>query len=116
VQGRLAVERDALAGFAKRLSDPTRRLRDNQQHLDDLSLSLSRRFQDHLVRLRRRLAHGSERLNGLSPLAVLDRGYSIVHTVPDGAIVKDTAMVSVGERLRITFARGKALCRIEEKE
>src|ERR1041385_4048090 len=116
VQGRLAGERDALAGFAKRTSDPTRRVRDNQQHLDDLSLSLSRRFQDHLVRLRRRLAHGSERLNGLSPLAVLDRGYSIVHTVPDGAIVKDTAMVSVGERLRITFARGKALCRIEEKE
>src|SRR5262249_35614826 len=107
VQSRLAVERDALAGLAKRLSDPTRRLRDNQQRLDELSLSLSRRFQDHLVRFRRRLGHGAERLNGLSPLAVLDRGYSIVHSVPDGAIVKDSAALSVGERLRLTFARGK---------
>ncbi len=116
VQGRLAVERDALARLAKRLSDPTRRLRENQQRVDDLSLSLSRRFQDHLARFRRRLAHGSERLNGLSPLAVLERGYSIAHTVPDGAIVKDSAALTVGDRLRVTFARGKALCRVEEKE
>ncbi|HEY1265620.1 MAG TPA: exodeoxyribonuclease VII large subunit [Candidatus Binatia bacterium] len=116
LQGRLDVERDALGGLAKRLSDPTRRLRENQQHLDDLSLSLSRRFPGHLARFRRRLAHGSERLNGLSPLAVLQRGYSIAHTVPDGAIVKDSAALAVGERLRVTFARGKALCRVEEKE
>jgi exodeoxyribonuclease VII large subunit len=116
IQGRLAGERDALAGLIKRLSDPTRRLRENQQRLDDLSLSLSRRFQDHLVRLRRRLSHGAERLNGLSPLAVLERGYSIAHEMPGGHIVKDSASLKLGDRLRITFARGKALCRVEEKE
>lgn len=116
LQGRLTGEREALAGLIKRLSDPTRRLRENQQRLDDLSLSLSRRFQDHLVRFRRRLAHGAERLNGLSPLAVLERGYSIAHEMPDGKIVKDSATLNLGDRLRITFARGKALCRVEGKE
>ena len=116
LQTRVAAERDALDGFAKRLSDPRRRLRDNQQRLDDLSLSLWRRFQDRMTHFRRRFAHGSERLNGLSPLAVLERGYSIAHQVPGGAIVKDSAAVNVGERLRVTFARGKALCRIEGKE
>jgi exodeoxyribonuclease VII large subunit len=116
IQSRLADERDALAGLMKRLSDPTRRLRENQQRLDDLSLSLARRFQDHLVRFRRRLSHGGERLNGLSPLAVLERGYSIAHQMPDGSIVKDSAALNLGDRLRITFARGKALCRVEGKE
>jgi exodeoxyribonuclease VII large subunit len=116
VQGRLASDRDAVAGLMKRLSDPTRRLRENQQRLDELSLSLSRRFQDHFGRFRRRLSHGAERLNGLSPLAVLDRGYSLTHQMPDGKIVKDSATLSVGDRLRITFARGKALCRVEGKE
>jgi exodeoxyribonuclease VII large subunit len=113
---RVAAEHDALDGLSKRLSDPRRRLRENQQRLDDLSLSLWRRFQDRMTHFHRRLAHGSERLNGLSPLAVLERGYSIAHQVPGGAIVKDSAAVGVGERLRVTFARGKALCRIEEKQ
>ena len=116
VQSRLESERDALKGLARRLSDPRRRLRENQLRLDDLSLSLWRRFQDHLTGFRRRLAHGSERLNGLSPLAVLERGYSIAHKMPGGMIVKDSAAIDAGDRLRITFARGRALCRVEEKE
>jgi exodeoxyribonuclease VII large subunit len=116
LQSRVAAERDALEGFAKRLTDPRRRLRENQQRLDELSLGLWRRFQDRLVHFRRRMAHGSERLNGLSPLAVLERGYSIAHEMPHGAIVKDSASLKIGDRLRLTFARGKALCRVEEKE
>jgi exodeoxyribonuclease VII large subunit len=116
LQGKIEIERDALRSLARRLSDPSRSLRENQMLLDELTVSLWRRFQDRLVRLRQRLAHGSERLGGLSPLAVLERGYSIAHTVPEGSIVKDSAAIAVGDRLRISFARGKALCTIEEKE
>jgi exodeoxyribonuclease VII large subunit len=116
IQSKIKTERDALGSLARRLSDPRRRLRENQMLLDELSLSLWRRFQDRLARVRQRLAHGSERLGGLSPLAVLERGYSIAHKIPEGAIVKDSAAIAVGDRLRISFARGKALCTIEEKE
>ena len=116
IQSRVESERDALRRLARRLSDPRRRLTENQMRLDELSLALWRRFQDRIARFRQRLAHGSERLGGLSPLAVLDRGYSIAHKMPDAAIVKDSAAVAIGDRLRITFARGRALCRIEEKE
>jgi exodeoxyribonuclease VII large subunit len=116
VRSKIQDERDALGSLARRLSDPRRRLRENQMFLDELSLSLWRRFQDRLARLRQRLAHGSERLGGLSPLAVLERGYSIAHKMPAGAIVKDGAALAVGDRLRVTFARGKALCTVEEKE
>ena len=116
LQNRLAAEREALDGLARRLTDPRRRLRENQQLLDDLSLGLWRRFQDRVTHFKRRLAHGSERLNGLSPLAVLERGYSITHAMPDAKIVKESASLKLGDRVRITFARGKALCRVEEKE
>jgi exodeoxyribonuclease VII large subunit len=116
IQSKIETERDVLGSLARRLSDPRRRLRENQMLLDDLSVNLWRRFQDRLARVRQRLAHASERLGGLSPLAVLERGYSIAHKIPEGSIVKDSAALAVGDRLKISFARGKALCTVEEKE
>ena len=108
--------REASAGLAKRLADPRRKLRENQQLLDEVSVALLRRFQDRLRRLKDHLARGSGRLDALSPLAVLDRGYSITHKLPTEEIVKDAGLLAKGDRLRITFARGKALCRVEGKE
>ena len=116
MQSRVESEREIWQGLARRLSDPSRRLREDQLRLDELSLSLWRRFRDHVARLSDQLAHGSERLNGLSPLAVLDRGYSIVQKMPEQSVVKDSAGVRIGDLLRVTFARGRALCRVEQKE
>jgi ribosomal 50S subunit-recycling heat shock protein len=36
--------------------------------------------------------------------------------MPEASIVKDSASVKIGDLLRITFARGRSLCRVEEKE
>jgi exodeoxyribonuclease VII large subunit len=108
--------REASAGLAKRLADPRRKLRENQQLLDEVSVNLLRRFQDRLRQLKDHLARGSGRLEALSPLAVLERGYSITHKLPTEEIVKDAGSLATGDRLRITFARGKALCRVEGKE
>ena len=49
-------------------------------------------------------------------LAVLERGYSITHKLGDGRIVKDAASLAIGDLVRITFALGKSLCRVERKE
>jgi len=46
------------------------------------------------------------RLTALSPLAVLQRGYSITRALPGNRIVLDPATVRRGQRLRITLARG----------
>ena len=113
---KLSSAREDFTGWVKRLADPGRRLRENQQRLDELSVDLLRRFQDRLRGCKDRLAHQGGRLGALSPLAVLDRGYSITHKLPDGRIVKDAAAVATGDLVRITFALGKALCRVEGKE
>lgn len=113
---RLESARESCLSLVRRLADPRRRLRENQMRLDELSTNLWRRFQDRLSRLRDRLGHGAGRLGTLSPLAVLERGYSIVHKMPEAVIVKDSSALEVGDLLRIMFARGKSLCKVEEKE
>jgi exodeoxyribonuclease VII large subunit len=108
--------RDGLAALVKRLADPSRKLRENQQRVDELSVALLRRFQERLRQLRDRLAQQSGRLSALSPLAVLERGYSIAHKLPEERIVRSSAELDLGDRLRVTFAQGKALCRVESKD
>ena len=116
IELKLETSREAYRGLAKRLADPRRKLRENQQSLDELSVDLLRRFQERLRQFRDRLAKDTGRLSALSPLAVLDRGYSITHKLPEEQIVKDAASLNIGDRLRITFAAGKSLCRVEGKE
>lgn len=113
---KLANARENLTLWVKRLADPGRKLRENQQRVDELSVDLLRRMQSGLRACKERLNHEAGRLNALSPLAVLERGYSITHKLPDEHIVKDAVALSAGDRVRITFGSGKALCRVEGKE
>jgi exodeoxyribonuclease VII large subunit len=113
---KLELAKESRRGLVKRLVDPERRLREIQQRLDDLSIDLTRRFRNRLARLQDQLAHEGRRLDALSPLAVLDRGYSITHKIPEEKIVRDTATLAIGDLLRVTFAKGKSICRVEEKE
>ena len=112
----LASARETLRGLVKRLADPSRKLRDHQQRLDDLSIDLLRRFQARLRENKNHLSECAARLNALSPLAVLDRGYAIAHKLPEEQIVKRADALTVGDRIRITFSQGKSICRVEKSE
>jgi exodeoxyribonuclease VII large subunit len=113
---KLDALRQAHRGLAKRLADPGRKLREDQQRVDELSVDLLRRFQERLRRGRDRLAEVAGRLGALSPLAVLERGYTITHKLPEERIVKSAAALAIGDVVRITFAAGRSLCRVEKKE
>lgn len=52
-------------------------------------------------------------LEGLSPLAILERGYALVHQA-DGALVRNASALASGDSLRLRFARGEADARVEE--
>ena len=49
-------------------------------------------------------------LNTLSPLAVLGRGYSILHTVPSGQILRRAHDVEVGQEVEARLASGQLSC------
>ena len=113
-----AVEaaREKFHGLLKRLAEPSRRLRDYQQRLDDLSIDLLRCAQEQLRQRRNRLSECAARLSALSPLAVLDRGYAIAHKLPEERIIKSADNLAIGDLIRVTFSAGKSVCRVEKKE
>lgn len=113
---KLDTAKERFRSLLKRLADPGRKLRENQQLLDELSVDLLGRFRERLRQSKDRVAEFAGRLGALSPLAVLERGYSITHKLPEERIVKSAAALNVGDEVRVTFAQGKALCRVEGKE
>lgn len=56
---------------------------------------------------RRRLSETATRLDALSPLAVLGRGYAIARRESDGRIVRAAGDVSLGDRLELRLASGQ---------
>jgi exodeoxyribonuclease VII large subunit len=52
-----------------------------------------------------RLDRASARLEALSPLAVLSRGYALVYAA-DGALLRSAANADAGETIRVSLARG----------
>jgi len=96
---RLVRERDALRVLA-----PTARLAAQRVRFRAAARALLRAAQSRSERSRSRLASLGARLDSLSPLAVLSRGYALVRRARDGAIVRRAADVSEGERLAIRVA------------
>ncbi|MDX1622660.1 MAG: exodeoxyribonuclease VII large subunit, partial [Gemmatimonadota bacterium] len=66
-------------------------------------------------RVRTRFDHLAERLGTASPLAILERGYAVVHA-PDGSVVTDAGDLAVGEALEIRLARGRATAEVTDVE
>jgi len=67
---------------------------------------------------RRRLSETATRLDALSPLAVLGRGYAIARRESDGRIVRAAGDVSLGDRLELRLAGGQIgveVTRLESK-
>lgn len=59
-----------------------------------------------LDRQRRRVAEGAARLDALSPLAVLGRGYALARRAEDGRILRRAEDVEVGEPIDVQLAEG----------
>lgn len=53
------------------------------------------------------------RLEVLSPLATLSRGYSITSRQEDGRVISDASQLKVGELLDVRLRHGAAHCRVE---
>ena len=56
------------------------------------------------------------RLENLSPLAVLGRGYAVCWNEDKTAIIRSTASVSAGDSVRVTLAHGELSCTVAETE
>ncbi len=108
--------RERVAGLARHLKDPRQTLRMLRQRIDELGERGLRGTTSRTGLLRERLRGVGERLNALSPLAVLERGYSISRKVADGSVVRDAAALTRGELLELLLAAGRAVVVVERTE
>jgi exodeoxyribonuclease VII large subunit len=81
--------------------------------LDNSAERLKRVMNHRVVQSSERVASLAARLESLSPLNVLTRGYSLTHKA-SGELVRSAAEVAPGELLRTRVAVGEILSRVEE--
>jgi exodeoxyribonuclease VII large subunit len=55
------------------------------------------------------------RLDAMSPLAILQRGYSITKRIPDGLILRAADEVGMNGHVSVRLHRGELVCRVEGK-
>jgi exodeoxyribonuclease VII large subunit len=95
--------------------DPCHEIRSLRNALGQLTKGL----QDGMVALvtakKRGWEKESARLDALSPLAILRRGYSITRRVPDYRILMDASKVEIKGRVAVRLHRGELICRVEGK-
>ncbi|MFZ5829025.1 MAG: exodeoxyribonuclease VII large subunit, partial [Planctomycetota bacterium] len=118
MRGRVAAERARLDGVARQpaFRRPFDRLLDLSRELDDLADSLARAASRRTEASRQQLAALAGRLESLSPLAVLGRGYSIAQRAAGGPAIRDAAELSPGERITTRFSEGRAFSLVERVE
>jgi exodeoxyribonuclease VII large subunit len=95
------------------LRRPEQPIRDLQRRVDECSARLTRAGRLTLRAARQRLQAEAGRLETLSPLAVLARGYSVTQRWDDGRVVRDAAELQVGDLLVSRYARGRTRSRVE---
>ncbi|HEV3263111.1 MAG TPA: exodeoxyribonuclease VII large subunit [Gemmataceae bacterium] len=118
VAGRLRLARERLADLAGRRAFqlPLERVREREQLLDDWSQRLLRAKRQHLIRLRERVEAQAARLQALSPLNVLARGYSLSRREADQAVIRSPDQVRPGDLLVTHVQHGRIISRVESAQ
>ncbi len=116
MQKRLKTERQRVAALASArcLRSPVNYLNDRRMVLDYLQRRLCAASQKLLSRDRERFVRLTAKLDAMSPLKVLGRGYSLVRS--GGNPVHSVRELAVGETVSITLADGSAQAQITQLE
>jgi len=105
----LAAEKQALV-----LQSPLRTLSGFQQKMEFQKRTMVMMAARKLKDCRMAMSMLQEKLQDISPLSVLGRGYSIVRKLPERWVLKSSAQVSPGDRVRIRLAQGELECLVEK--
>lgn len=116
MQRQLETLRTRCDNLQRRLISPLETWRLRRQHLTDLHQRLLRAMfwqQERQLKSVERLA---ERLDALSPLRVLGRGYALARRLSDGRPVTDSAQLALGDLLSLQLQQGKVEARVTRTE
>ena len=114
--GHILTSKKNRLGFATdklHMKRPSRTIQTQRERLSYLNDRLVKSGADLVMKNRTHYQTLCEKLALLSPIAVLERGYSITRALPGETIVTDAAQVTAGQDLEITVARGKIISRVK---
>lgn len=98
------------------LERPEQRLQDLVRRLDEWQLRLDQSVTQRIDAGRHRLQNLSGRLEALSPLGVLARGYSVTQLMDTGELVRSADQVTANQVLRTRVAHGELLSRVVDSQ
>ena len=112
-QGRLARLRQRLDTLANSrvMVRPEACLQQRELYLEMLRQRLEHGGQAVLSRQQQRFSRTTAKLDALSPLKVLGRGYAMV--AREGAVVRSAAQLKSGDAIAVSLADGTAQCTVE---
>ena len=97
-----------------RHQSPARQINEKNILLKNIQKDIFNNFSYHIAVLKEKLQKNSAILESLSPLGVLQRGYSITRSMDSGMIVRQANAMNVGEDVNIQLARGNFNAKIEK--
>lgn len=116
MQSRLAQEEHRVEALAASwaLRDPERLFAEQAQRVDSASQKLTEAITRLVEQKEHAFALAAAKLDGISPLAVLGRGYSV--TQKDYAVIRSTKQVSWGDEIVTTVADGTITSVVQQVE
>ncbi len=92
---------------------PSEQIRRKIEQVAHLEEKMERSVRTLAAQKKQTLASAGGKLDMLSPMKVLDRGYAIAR-LPDGTVIKDAALASPGNMLEILLHKGRIAARVEK--
>jgi exodeoxyribonuclease VII large subunit len=116
LSARLESAHRRLTDFAERrvFNRPLERIQVAEQRLDELGERLNRSWRQRLAQWQQRIQATAGRLETLSPLNVLSRGYSLTKRASDQKVVRTADQVQPGDLLVTILQRGQVTSRAEQ--
>lgn len=96
------------------LTDPTAFLQDRKLYLDYIQQKLGSAARQTLETDSRRFAQLTAKLDAMSPLKVLGRGYAMVQS-EDGKVLRSAQQVNAGDQVCVRLAEGTLHCTVNNK-
>ena len=112
----LKVENINSISRSLRYQRPENKINQYYQYIDEFSARLSSRIKHQVELHEERIKKDSQRLDSLSPWAIIERGYSICRKIPGREIIKRLKQIEVGTKIEIIISDGKILSKVEKKE
>jgi exodeoxyribonuclease VII large subunit len=108
MRGRLAIAWDEVESERQQLVrlSPVWQVANDRQRVTAMADTLRRSIDHTLVLHRERVRGTRDRLDALSPLQILKRGYAIVRDLDTGTVVASVAEAQAGHRLQIRVGDG----------